>query len=106
MSSCATHNELTTNRNQLQTQVVLSRNNYRVVGQAEGVSKQVYICGIGGFSKKSLCNSAMSDMMKNANLTGSQVIINVTVTYKYLFGCFVYGQSKAIARGTIIEFTD
>ncbi|MCD8295451.1 MAG: hypothetical protein LUE27_09465 [Clostridia bacterium] len=106
MSSCAIHDEATSNANQLQTQVVLNHNNYRVVGQAEGKCSQTYIFCIGGLNKKSLRSSAMSEMMKNANLTGSQALINVTVQYKNIFGLFVYGKCTAIARGTIIEFTE
>lgn len=46
----------------------------------------------------------MSEMYKNANLKDSQAIINVNVAYKNKF-ILVYSQSKAIATGTIVEFT-
>ena len=47
----------------------------------------------------------MSDMYKNANLTGAQAIINVNVSYKNKF-VLIYTGAKAIATGTIIEYTD
>ncbi len=71
----------------------------------EGESKQNYWFGIGGLSKKSLGESAMSEMYKNANLTGSQAIINVNVSYKDKY-ILIHNQAKAIATGTVIEFVD
>lgn len=47
----------------------------------------------------------MSEMYRNANLTGSQAIINVNVSYKNKF-ILIYNGAKAIATGTVIEFTD
>lgn len=56
-------------------------------------------------SKKSMDESAISDMYKNANLTGSQAIINTNVSHKNKL-ILIYTQTKAIATGTVIEFTD
>lgn len=47
----------------------------------------------------------MSEMYKNANLKGSQAIINVNVSYKNKY-ILIHNQSKAIATGTVIEFID
>lgn len=47
----------------------------------------------------------MSEMYKNADLKGSQAIINVNVCYKNRM-ILVYNEAKAIATGTIIEFTE
>lgn len=104
-SSCSISREATANQNVTQTEVVLAKKNYKVVGVATGVSAQNYWFGIGGLSKKSLGESAMSDMYKNANLKGSQAIINVNVSYKNKF-ILIHNQAKAIATGTVIEFTD
>ena len=83
----------------MQTQVVLDKANYDVVGTASGECTQVYILGIGGLSKKS-----MSEMYKNANIKGSQAIINANVQYKASTVLGVYSKVTAIANGTIIEF--
>ena len=88
-----------------QTEVVLAKKNYKIVKMVSGESKQNYWFGFGGLSKKSLGESAMSEMYKNANLTGSQAIINVNVSYKNKF-ILVHNQAKAIATGTVVEFVD
>lgn len=46
-----------------------------------------------------------AEMYKNANLKGSQAIINVNVSYKNKY-ILIHNQSKAIATGTVIEFID
>ncbi len=104
-TSCSFSREATGNQNLNQTEVVLAKKNYRVIGQATGVSTQNYVFGIGGMSQKSLGQSAMSEMFKNANLSGSQAIINVNVAYKNKL-VLIHTKSKAIATGTIIEFVD
>lgn len=104
-TSCGVSRQATSNTNLTQTEVVLAKKNYKVVGMVKGESNQNYWFGIGGLSKKSLGESAMSDMYKNANLTGSQAIINVNVSYKNKF-VLIYTGSKAIATGTVIEFTE
>lgn len=104
-TSCGVSSQATDNRNVTQTEVVLAKKNYKVIGMVSGESKQNYWFGIGGLSKKSLGESAMSDMYKNASLTGSQAIINVNVSYKNKF-VLIHNQAKAIATGTVIEFVD
>ena len=102
-TSCSLSRESTTNLNQIQTQVVLNQKNYRIVKAVSGESKQNYVLGIGGLSRKSLTESAMSEMIKNADLKESQAIINTNVQYKNQFYIF-WGKKKAIAHGTVIEF--
>ena len=104
MSSCGIHQDATSNYNQLQTQVVLNQANFEVVGTAKGECTQVYIFGIGGMSKNSMRESATSEMHKNANLRGSQAIINSNVNFKYTTILGVYTTVTATANGTIIEF--
>ncbi len=106
LSSCSISNEATSNQNQIQTSVVLNQNNYKVIGNVQGESKQCYVLGIGGLSKKSLRESAMSEMLKKANLQlqgGARAIINTNVQYKNQF-YLLWGKNKAIVNGTIIEF--
>lgn len=105
LTSCGVAWEATGNQNQIQTQVVLSQKNYRIVKTVSGESKQTYVLGIGGLSKKSLSESAMSDMMKNADLQESQAIINTNVQYKNQF-YFLWCTKQAIANGTVIEFIE
>jgi uncharacterized protein YbjQ (UPF0145 family) len=106
LSSCGMSREATSNSNLLQTQVVLEKKNYKVIGTVTGESHQNYWFGLGGMSKKSMTESAMSDMMKKADLMGgSRAIINVNVQYKSKM-ILIYNQMSAIATGTIIEFTE
>lgn len=105
LSSCSISREATSNLNQIQTSVVLNQKNYKVIGNISGVSKQNYVLGIGGLSAKSVRESAMSDMLKNADLQNeSRAIINTNIQYKNLF-YILWGKRKAIATGTVIEFT-
>lgn len=104
LCSCAISNEATTNYNQIQTNVVLSQNNYKVIGNVSAVSKQCYVFGIGGLSRRSLRESAMSSMLQKADLSGgARAVINPNVQYKNQF-YFFWTISKAIATGTVIEF--
>lgn len=105
-TSCSISREATSNQNQIQTSVVLSQDNFRVIGNVSGTSKQNYVLiGIGGLSKKSLRESAMSEMLKKAELKGgARAIINTNIQYKNQF-YLLWGKQKAIATGTVIEFT-
>lgn len=105
-TSCGISRSAATNSNVAQTDVVLAKKNYKVIGTVSGESTQNYWFGIGGLTKKSLGQSAMSDMYKNADLTGkSRAVINVSVCYKNSF-ILIHNKCKAIATGTVIEFTD
>lgn len=105
LTSCGVSRSNTANANLTQTEVQLTKKNFRVIGTAYGESTQKYWFGFGGLSRKSLEETAISDMYMNANLTGSQVIINTNVSHKNKF-IIIYSEAKAIATGTIIEFTE
>lgn len=86
------------------TEVQLNQANYRIVGTAQGYSRQVYVFGIGGLSQKSLKENAIMDMYENANLQGSQAIVNITTALTVSGVLPFYESKRASARGTIIEF--
>ena len=104
-ASCAGINTTPYQNEPVETKVLLSEANYKIVGQAEGEWSATYVFGIGGWSKKSLTNNAISEMYKNANLTGNQQIINVTTTSS-VENWLVYTKHRVIARGYIIEFEE
>ncbi len=107
LSSCGFSREIVQNSNQQQTNVVLSKSNYRVIGEVEGKSSQVYVLGIGGLSDKSLSSTALSEMYHSADKMSfgkSYAVINVNVGIKNCIYLFLAGRKKAIARGTLIEF--
>ena len=95
---------IATNHNLTQTQVVLSDNNFKVIGQAYGEATATYICGIGGLSKKALYNNAVNEMAKNANLHGSQTLTNTTVHYSRKMITPFYVKTTCSATANIIQF--
>ena len=94
----------TVSNNLTQTQVVLSDNNFKVVGQAYGEASATYICGIGGLSKKALYNNAVNEMSKNANLYGSQTLTNTTVHYSVAMWTPFYVKVTCSASANIVQF--
>lgn len=106
LTSCGIHIEPTSNSNVIQTGVVLSQNNFRIVRMVSAETCQTYILGIGGLSKESLAESTMAKMYQKANLKGSEAIINTNISIKTESYGFVYTKKRAIATGTVIEFFD
>lgn len=110
LSSCGVgiHSEATSNQNVVQTSVVLSKKNYKVIGAVSGESEQRYVLGFGGLKK--LNQSAMSEMYNNAEymLKGhARAVINPTIQYKNVWTCLgIVVKRKAIANGTLIEFEE
>ena len=100
---CAGVNMTSYQNDPVETKVLLSEANYKIVGEATGEWSATYVFGIGGLSQKALTTNAISEMYKNANLTGNQQIINVTTTLS-IENWFVYSRHRAIAHGYIIEF--
>ena len=105
LASCAGLNTTSYKNDPLETKVILKEANYKIVKEVEGEWSAVYVFGIGGLSKKALTTNAISEMYKNANLTGNQQIINITTTTS-IENWVVYSKHRAIARGYIIEFED
>lgn len=105
LTSCSTHFYSSSNANLAQTEVVLSQNNFKVIGQAEGVATVTQVFGIGGCSQKQVRSNAVAEMYKNAKLTGSQAIINVNVKKAVTGFAPIYTRTTYAATGTIIEFT-
>lgn len=94
----------TVSQNLTETKVMLSCNNFKVIGQAHGQAKATYVLGIGGLSRKALRNNAINEMSKNAKLTGAQTFANTTIhkSIKMITPLFV--QVTYSATANIIEF--
>ena len=104
-TGCVGFSSLTaTNHTLTQTQVVLSDNNFEVVGQAHGDATATYICGFCAVSKKALRNTAINEMTKNANLVGAQTLTNVTVSSSIHMITPLYMQITYSATANIVEF--
>ena len=84
--------------------VSLSQNNFHVVKHVQCSETTTYICGIGGLSQKALTQNAVADMIKKANLTGPQTVINITTKVTRKAFTPLYIQFTATASGTVVEF--
>lgn len=104
-AGCGINQNLTTNANLNQTNVVLSQKNYHVVKTVEAEVSATYILGIGGISKRALENNAVAELTKKAGLTGSQALVNVTVHNSGKM-ILIYGKTTCYAKGTVIEFDE
>ena len=105
LAGCGMTANLAENSIQNQTNVVLSQKNYHVVKTVETEVSATYVFGIGGLSKKALQNNVIAELTKEAGLTGSQALINVTVHDSgKMF--FVYNKLTYHAEATVIEFDE
>ena len=112
-TSCATgyYAPHTVNQFGTQTQVVLDKANFRIVRHLEVVIDVEN----SNLKREDVEKSAYAELLKRANLTGSQALINVVIEevrreHKNLFRVLFSGQPKVrqhvAARATIIEFLD
>lgn len=107
VSSCSTGQYVFhhANSNVASTQVVLQENNFRVVKTVKSLYIYKQNDFWGTFKKKQLFDSAYSKFLEEANLTGSQVIINVNV--EETNRSTKSSDTKAIMiTGVVIEFID
>ncbi|MDA3893210.1 MAG: hypothetical protein PF517_16230 [Salinivirgaceae bacterium] len=85
--------------------IVLQKNNFKVVGTVSGEASDSYIFLIGG-NKKNLVAQAKQNMIENAKLEGtSKAIINVTLE-EHTSLIIVYIKRTITVHGTVIEFTE
>ena len=84
--------------------VTLSQNNFHVVKHVESSTTTTRILGIGGLSHKAMTQNAVADMMKKANLTGSQAMINITTKVSTRAWTALYVETTVTAYGTVVEF--
>ena len=93
-SSCLPLKSLTSNQNVNQTQVILNQANFKVIGIARGEAK-------GSSDAKVLMQNAYAKMIENANLTGSQALVNINYERRDKNNRYTH----VVASATIIEFT-
>jgi hypothetical protein len=87
------------------TNVVLEKKNFKVIGTVSGQATDTYLFFIGGY-KQTLVSKAKQNMIENAKLDGtSRAIINVTLEEHNKF-IFVYFKRTITIHGTVIEFTE
>jgi hypothetical protein len=87
------------------TNVILQKKNFKVIGTVTGESADSYIFFIGG-NKQNLVSRAKQSMIESAKLDGtSNAIINVTTEEHDVFK-FVYIKRVITVHGTVIEFLE
>ena len=107
ITSCGIHTAMIGNINNNNTNVELSKKNFKVIRKVSGHSSATYVFFIGGIYNKALIERAKFKMLENANLIGgSKAIINLTteshITLVYPF----FFQKTITVSGHIIEFTE
>lgn len=87
------------------TNVVLEKKNFKVIGTVSGEATDTYFLLVGGY-KQNLVAKAKQNMIENAKLDGtSKAIINVTLEEHSKF-IFIYFKRTITVHGTVIEFTE
>jgi hypothetical protein len=87
------------------TDVILQKKNFKVIGTVTGESADSYLFFIGGH-KQNLVARAKQNMIESAKLDGtSKAIINVTTEEHDVFK-FVYIKRVITVHGTVIEFLE
>ncbi len=105
-TNCATHYGIPTNINHNTTEVVLTKNNFKVVGLVKGEAEATYVLGIGGLSKNGLIAEATANMLASSQMEGaSRCVINEVVEVK-TSGIFFISKRKVIVSAQVIEFID
>lgn len=91
--------------NAANSNVILQKKNFKVIGTVSGESADSYVFFIGGY-KQNLVAKAKQNMIENAKLDGtSKAIINVTTEEHNVFK-FVYIKRIITVHGTVIEFLE
>jgi len=87
------------------TNVILQKKNFKVIGTVSGESSDSYLFFIGGH-KQNLVAKAKQNMIESAKLDGtSKALINLTTEEHDVFK-FVYIKRIITIHGTVIEFLE
>lgn len=103
LSGCGVVNPLSANTNLQQTNVVLSQKNFHIVKNVSASVSASYFLGIGGLSQWALHRNAVAELVRKAELTGSQALANVNVKISGV-NFFIYQKFICSATATVIEF--
>ena len=86
------------------TNVNLSENNFINKGTVTGEARSTWILGIGPISNSALVGKAKLNLVEKANLTGSQVLSNITVDFKIDTALGIITNKTCYMTAEIIEF--
>ncbi len=107
-SSCGVNNALVINQNMNQTEVQLSRSNFRVLDRVSGTADVTYILAIGGSRKRQLYATAHAAMLEAADLkggNGSRALTNM-MTEEHFGGLPPFYVKRTVTVSAhVVEFT-
>ena len=105
-SSCAIHSGLTNNVNNHTTNVVLTKNNYKIIQKVKGTASGTSVFAIGG-SFNPLIERARAEMLESAGLIGaSRAVINETVEINNKSYVGIVNTKTVTVSAYVIEFTE
>jgi hypothetical protein len=106
LSSCGYNHTNVFNHNQNNTQVELSQNNFKVIGQVKGSAEVNYVLIFGGRKKQELYNAAYSEMLEKANIEGKAMVLTNIITEQHVGGIppFFYTRTLTV-KANVVEFT-
>ncbi|MDR2586322.1 MAG: hypothetical protein LBC84_08960 [Prevotellaceae bacterium] len=103
--SCGVHMGVPSTINNNISNVVLQKNNYRIIQKVQGQRTATWVLGIGG-AFRPLVEKARSEMLKDASLLGSaKAIINESVEVNEKF-FLLFGFRTITVSAYVIEFID
>lgn len=106
LTSCGVNEALVLNHNSNATQVHLASKNYTVIDQVTGTADVSYVLAFGGVNRKQLYQNAYSQLVKNADLSGSRALVNI-VTEQHLGGVPPFYFTRTITVSAhVVEFTE
>lgn len=94
----------TSNVNQNQTCVVLSRKNFHIVKTVSAEVSDHYFLGLGGM--RNLEKLAIAELTQKAGLTGSQALINIVTKQSTASRFFLFQERSLYAEATVIAFDE
>jgi hypothetical protein len=106
LASCGINQAIVLNQNQNSTQVQLTQDNFRNVGNVSGTANVKYILLFGGAKRRNLFGDAYSAMIASAELAkGPRAVVNV-VTEEHIGGLPpIFFRRTLTVSGTVVEFT-
>ena len=106
LSSCGYNHTNVFNHNQNTTQVELSQDNFKVLGQVKGSAEVNYVFIFGARKKQELYNSAYSEMLEKANLEGEAKVLTNIISEQHVGGYppFFYTRTLTV-KANVIKFT-
>ncbi|MDR1369671.1 MAG: hypothetical protein LBJ72_06050 [Dysgonamonadaceae bacterium] len=105
-SSCAIHSVLTNNVNNSTTNVVLEKNNYKIIQKVKGSASGTSVLIFGG-SFRPLIEKARSKMLENAELIGtSRAVINETVEVNNKSYVGIVNVKTVTVSAYVVEFIE